>query len=146
MGENLCQPPLLLPLSRAGVEPVALPGRGADPQFELPCGSERGTGLLTGPDDRGTLLLLLLRGPATLFDPSSPKRRNPLFEPEIAPLFELTWFEPIFDPPFPGRETSRLFPVDLPIDDAVALRAEKKCWFSETLRVVDAAAGRPLAE
>jgi hypothetical protein len=36
MGENLCQPPLLLPLSRDGVAPPELPGRGAEPQVELP--------------------------------------------------------------------------------------------------------------
>jgi len=37
IGENLCQPPpLLLPFSRAGVEPLQLPVLGADPEFELP--------------------------------------------------------------------------------------------------------------
>jgi hypothetical protein len=102
MGENLCQPPLLLPLSRAGVEPLELPGRGADPQGELPCGSERGTGLIAGPEERGRLLLL--RDPPRLVDPGSPKRRNPLFEP----LFEFL-FEPLFEPLFPGLENSRLF-------------------------------------
>lgn len=41
IGENFCQPPpLLLPLSRAAVEPPELPGLGADPEFELPCVSE----------------------------------------------------------------------------------------------------------
>ncbi len=36
IGENLCQPPLLLPLSRADVELPELPGLDAVPGFELP--------------------------------------------------------------------------------------------------------------
>jgi hypothetical protein len=64
---------------------------------------------------------------------------------------------------FPGRATSRPFPVNppacrLPFDicdcplpnerDAVpeVPRAEKKCWFCDTFRMVEGAAARPLAE
>jgi hypothetical protein len=51
MGENFCQPPpLLLPLSRVGAE-LVLPGLGADPPFELRCGSgavERDCAMLFG--------------------------------------------------------------------------------------------------
>jgi hypothetical protein len=35
IGENFCQPPLLLPLPRAVVELAELPGLDADPEFEL---------------------------------------------------------------------------------------------------------------
>jgi hypothetical protein len=71
----------------------------------------------------------------------------------------------LFELVLPGLGASRTFPVDLPSGrlpfatcgrpnanerDAVAplplARAEKKCWFCDTFRVVEAAAGRPLAE
>ena len=38
------------------------------------------------------------------------------------------------------------FPAAMRVDVGLLPCAEKKCWFCETLRVVDAAAGRPLAE
>ena len=79
IGENFCQPPLLLPPSRAVVDPLGLAA-----EFELP---------------RASALW--------------PKRWDPLLDP----MFEL---------PFPGLETSRLFPVDLPFIP-LAPRAEKKC-------------------
>jgi len=47
-----------------------------------------------------------------------PKRWDPLFEVLFDLMFELL---------FPGLATSRPFPVDLPFDAFVALRAEKKC-------------------
>jgi hypothetical protein len=121
IGENFCQPPLLLPRSRAGVELPELPGLGAEPLLELPRVSERDGALFAGPVERD---------PGTLFGPDWPKRRNPLFEL----IFELL---------FPGLATSRLFPVNPPFcrltfegcdcprpneRDAVAVfpRAEKK--------------------
>ena len=72
-------------------------------------------------------------------------------------------FEPVRELVFPGRGASRTFPVGLPTcrppfeicdstrpDDrgppAVVPRAEKKRWFCDTFRIVEAAAGRPLAE
>jgi hypothetical protein len=67
--------------------------------------------------------------------------RNPPFELAFEPARE-----PAFDPPLPGRAASRPLPADLPASDAELLRPEKKCWFSETFRVVDGAAARPLAE
>jgi hypothetical protein len=122
IGENFCQPPPLpLLVARADIEPPELPGLGVEPQFELLRVSEFRL-----------------------------KRRDP--------LFELV---------FPGRATSRPFPVKPPgcrlpfeICDcprpcplsndrdvaAVAPRAEKKCWFCDTFRTVEGAAGRPLAE
>jgi hypothetical protein len=84
---------LLLPFSRAGVEPAELPVLGADPELELP---------------RVSALLSELW----------PKRGDRLFEGLLNPAFEL---------PFPGRETSRLFPADVPLVAPVAPRAEKKC-------------------
>jgi hypothetical protein len=76
------------------------------------------------------------------------KRWNPLFEPLP---------EPLFDVMFPGRGASlrrapaicdcpRCDMAVLPRDMAVLPRGEKKCWFCATFRVVEAAAGRPLAE
>ncbi|MGA9506795.1 MAG: hypothetical protein WBV31_20315 [Terriglobales bacterium] len=129
MGENFCQPPLL-PLSRADVEPE-LPGLGTEPQFELP------------------------RASAAL----SEFELAEFWRPEL-------WFErskPLFELPFPGRTAWRLLPLKLPVccrvfetpdcprsivREAVAAvpRAEKKCWFCDTFRVVEAAAARPLAE
>jgi hypothetical protein len=47
-----------------------------------------------------------------------PKRWDPLLESALKPAFEL---------PFPGRETSRLFPADLPFVSPAVPRAEKKC-------------------
>jgi hypothetical protein len=35
IGENFCQPPLLLPLSRALVDAPELPDLGVDPEFAL---------------------------------------------------------------------------------------------------------------
>ncbi len=108
IGENFCQPPLLL-ISRAEVELPELPGRGADPEFKLPRASE----------------------PLSEF-------ALECWNPPLELAFELA---------FPDRATSRLFSIHLPFDaDDVALRAEKKCWFCDTFRVVDAAAARPLAE
>lgn len=37
-------------------------------------------------------------------------------------------------------------PNPLPLEAELAPRVEKKCWFCETFRVVEAAAERPLAE
>lgn len=145
MGENLCQPPLPLPASRAGIDLVELPGLGAEPQFELPRVSGRAGELFIRPVERGC---------ATVFCPDWLKRRNPLFGPVLDLIFEL---------PLPGRATSRPFPVNLPAgrllfeicdcprpNDRDAFpevpRAEKKCWFCDTCRMVEAAAGRPLAE
>jgi len=56
---------------------------------------------------------------------------EPTFElPRVsAPLPEF-WFErwnPLFEEPFPGRELSRLFPIDLLFDAVDAPLAEKKC-------------------
>jgi hypothetical protein len=119
IGENLCQPPpLLFPLSRADVEPP-----------ELPRVSGRDEELFCGPVERD---------PAAVFCPDWPKRWDPLFERLFELMFELL---------LPGRETSRLFPADLLFDAAAVVPwAEKKCWFCDTFRVVEAAAGRPLAE
>lgn len=67
-------------------------------------------------------------------------------ERDPAPLFEVL-FDPLFNPPLPDRPTSRPFPNDRPFDPLAGLpRDEKKCWFCDTFRVVEAAAGRPLAE
>jgi len=57
--------------------------------------------------------------------------------PRSAPWLEC--WSPLFEP-------ARPLSADLLLDAVVVLWVEKKCWFCDTLRVVDAAAGRPLAE
>jgi hypothetical protein len=143
IGENFCQPPL--PPSRAGIELAELPGLGAEPLFELPRVSGRVGELFLGPVERDC---------AMVFCPDWLKRRNPLFELALDLKFELA---------LPGLATSRPFPVNRPAgrllfdicdcprpndrDAAPEVpRAEKKCWFCDTCRMVEAAAGRPLAE
>jgi len=87
-----------LPLSRPDIEPVELPGLGAGPEFALP----RATELLSG-----------------LLPEFWLKRWKPLFERA---------FELVLELPFPGRGTSRPFPIDRLFAVALALpRAEKKC-------------------
>jgi len=100
--ENFCQPPLLLPLSRAGAAPPELPGLGAEPQFELPRVSE-----------------------------FWPERWNPLFElvfPGRAVSRPLPVDPPTCRLPFEICDCPRPSP---PFDDrgavAVVPRAEKKC-------------------
>lgn len=69
-------------------------------------------------------------------------------EPLTEPL-SLVWPEcwnPPLELPFPTLPVSRA-KVDLAFEPpAAAPRLEKKCWFCDTLRVVEAAAARPLAE
>jgi len=91
-----------LPLSRAIVE---FPDLDAEPAFELP---------------RASLLLSELLSELR-FDRSNPLLFDLLFDPE---LFDLE----LFELEFPGREPSRLFPIDLLFAaDAPPPRAEKKC-------------------
>jgi hypothetical protein len=62
----------------------------------------------------------------------------PLAPPSRAPPTDRSLDDLSFDDPFPD---------DRPFAAPVApLLAEKKCWFCDTLRVVEAAAGRPLAD
>jgi hypothetical protein len=67
----------------------------------------------------------------------------------VSEPLSLDWLErwnPPLELPFPTRPVSRA-KVDLAFEPpAVAPRFEKKCWFCDTLRVVEAAAARPLAE
>lgn len=88
----------------------------------------------------------------TLFGPDWPKRWNPLFTgravsflpPNDPPCWRLL-FETC--PRFNERAAVPVLPRSSErVGFAVLLRAEKKCWFCETLRIVDGAAGRPLAE
>src|SRR5450631_559782 len=72
IGENFCQPPpLLLPFPRALGELPELPGRGAEPQFELPRVSWR-DGELFRPVERDPAPLFKL-----LFNPPLPGRPFP---------------------------------------------------------------------
>lgn len=100
IGENLCQLPPLLLLSRAGAEPE-VPALGAELQFELPRVSGRDTALFSGRAGRDPML----DDPATVCSPDCPKRRNPLFELTFDLTFELV---------FPGLTPSRPPPVNLP--------------------------------
>ena len=77
------------------------------------------------------------REPKPLFCPDSLERRNPPLNPPFAPLFEPLRALP-FELPFPVN--------DRDVAVFVFPRAEKKCWFCGAFRIVDGAAGRPLAE
>ena len=131
IGVNLCQlPRLLFPLSRLGDEFTVLPDLGADRQSELP--RESGRELFIG---------VLERDGAPLFGPDCPKRRNPLsagLPPLLLPDIDPPCWRFVFWicdwPRLNDRDGVELFPL-----------AEKKCWFRDTLRMVDGAAGRPLA-
>ena len=114
---------LLPPPSRPCIEFEVLPGRGAEPQPELPRVS--GRALFIEPLERGCMLL---------FGPDCPKRCDPLFVGRA-----ISFLPP--NVPFCGR-----LPPNERVEFATLLCAEKKCWFCEILRVVDGAAGRPLAE
>jgi hypothetical protein len=73
------------------------------------------------------------------------KRWKPLLELVFEPEVELVLAPavvPLASRPLPAD----LVGVAVLRNDTVLLRPEKKCWFSDTFRVVDAAAARPLAE
>jgi hypothetical protein len=72
------------------------------------------------------------------FRPSNP-RSPPEFE-RSDPAFDRK-----FEPP-PSRPLLNDRPFDAEVEPRFAPCAEKKCWFCDTPRVVDAAAERPLAE
>lgn len=108
IGENFCQPPLLLPLAREVDEPLSA--------VELDRSNPR----------------LVLEFELPLRDSSRP-----------LPI-ELRFDElPIDALPFDDRPLAELPLKDRP---AVVPRAEKKCWFCDTFRVVEPAAARPLAD